>query len=169
MELVGDDFSQKYYWYEQGQIKRFDLFERNSFEVNLNFNEDGLISTLSINGKYFDRVRELREELKFCLYDNKGFPKELTGADYLYLSGSSVDGEVSDNLLENDGLNNTTKLRICRTPLTIESLEQVIPITSITELYIESEIIPLKDMQRLKSQKPDCFVEFNREEVEVAA
>ena len=165
VELVDDNFSQKYYWYESGQIKRFDLFERNSFEVNLNFSEDGLISTLSINGNYFDRVGELREDVKFAIYDHKAFPKELMGGDYLYLSGSSVDEGVFESLLENDGLNNTTKLRICRTPLTIGSIEKVIPIKSINELYIESEIVTLKDMQSFKLQRPDCFVEFNREEV----
>ncbi len=165
IELIDNDFSQKYYWYESGQIKCFDLFERNIFYVDLNFNEDGLISTLIINGEYFDRIGDIREDMKFSIYDHKTFPDELKGGDYLYLSGSSVDEDVFDSLLANDGLNHTAKLRICRTPLTIESLMKLAPIKNFVELYVESEMITLKDMQSFKLQRPDCFVEFNRKEV----
>lgn len=167
IEIINDDCAQKYYWYELGQIKRLDLYERNSFDVNLNFNEDGLISTISIDGRYFDRIKEVREELMFCLYDHTGFTKNLSASDYLYLSGSSIDSELFSNLLKSDGLKNTTTLRIFSTPLTIENLEKLIPINNIIELDVESEVITLEEMQKLKSKKPNCLIGFNRKEVTI--
>jgi len=167
IELIDEDFSQKIYWYENGQIKRYEIFERNSFDISLGFEENGEITVLSIDGDYFDRVGALRNKIKFYYFDDKKFSAELTGADYLYVSGSAVDDELFDGLLANNGLSNTSKLRICRTPLTATSLEKLIPIKNIAELFVESEALALEDLQNFKSQRPDCFVEFNREEVTV--
>ncbi len=167
VELIDEDFSQKYYWYADSQVRRYEIFERNSFDVSLGFKENGVITVLSIDEDYFDRVHALKDEIKFYYFFDKNFAVKLTGADYLYISGSAVDDEVFDGLLANDGLSITSKLRICRTSLTTISFDKLIPIKNIVELFVESEAVALEDLHNFKSQRPECFVEFNREEVTV--
>jgi hypothetical protein len=134
-------------------------------DVSVAFNELGEITVLSIDGDYFDRFKLFEDNLKHKIFGDKSFTVDMFGAGYLYISGSSVDEEVFDNLLANDRLVGTSKLRICRTPLTVASLEKLVSIKNIVELYIESETLSFSDLQGFKLQRPDCFVEYNRSEV----
>lgn len=165
LEIISDEFSQKYNWFNRDHIERFEIFEKNNFGISLVFLDTNIITGLSIDGDYFNRIADLGDKVKYHLFDDKVFSFSLVGADYLYVSGSAVDEEVFNNLLADNGLSGTTKLRICRTPLTIESLEKLISFKNIVELYVESEIISIEDLKSFKSQRPDCFVEFNQEEV----
>lgn len=165
IELIDEGFSQKYHWYKNGQIKKYEIYEQGYFEINLTFKEHGDIAAISIDGNHFNRFQMIRDKVKFQSFFNRNFAVNLSGSDYLYVSGSAVNNEVFDDLLSNDGLRKTTKLRICRTPLTAAILDKLVPVKNISELYIESEIISLEAMLRFKLQRPDSFVEFNRTEV----
>lgn len=167
VELIDDDFSQVYYWYEHGQIKKYEIFERDFFDITLAFEETGELTTLGINGDYFERIKNLSNEMKFCLFEEKDFISGLKGTRYLSVSGSSVDDEVFGSLLTNGGLGLTSKLSICRTSLTVVSLKKLLPYTNINQLFVESESICFEDMKSFKSQRPGCYVEFNRVEVMV--
>lgn len=83
----------------------------------------------------------------------------------MYISGSAVDDEVFNSLLSNDGFGGAKTIPICEAPLTFSSIEKLILIKNIGEFYIESETMSSQDLQRFKPQRPNGYVEFNREEV----
>jgi len=165
LELIDSNFAQKFYWYEGKAIKQIEVFERDSFHVDFNFSETGGVTALIIEGNYFGRIKSVKDKLKFNVFEEKDFASDLFAGEHLYVSGSEINEDVFANLLANDGLRKTSKLRICRTPLSLVSLGKLVPLENITELYVESEALTLEDLQNFKSQRPDCFVEFNREEV----
>lgn len=165
VELFEEGFSQKYEWYESGQIKTFQVCEKEGFDVSLAFTEDGRISVLSIDGAYFARVKALGDRLKFPLFVDRDFAGDVVGADSLYMSGDGVDSRLLKTLLANDGLGATSKLRVRGTALTAPDLEKLAEIGSIVELYVEADGIGPDDLRRIKSRRPDCLVELNRQEV----
>ena len=107
----------------------------------------------------------MKSKLKFKYFNDKYFAVKLSGVEFLYVSGSAIDDEIFDDLLKNDGLRNTSKLHISRTPLTMTSIEKLISLKKLNKLYIDSEILSLEDMKKFKSQRPACYLEFNRTKV----
>lgn len=165
VELFSKDFCQEYFWHENSQIKEFRLFERDSFEIALRFKNTGKLCSLSIDEGYFERIKLLANKVRFNLFDKKRSGEALEIAESLFVSGSAVDDEVFSYLCENDGLRQTSKLNIFDSALTTISLSRLIPYSNVSQVTINSEIITQEEATNFKTQRPDCYVEFDRKEV----
>jgi hypothetical protein len=160
-----DDFTQEYDLFDDRTIKKFEVNDRNNCSIVLVFVPGGAIRSLRVGDNYFNRVKDLGDRVKFHLFDDIDFIAKLRGAEISNVSGSGITKEVFDFLLDNNGLKNTTELYIRRTPLEINSLKKLIPLNNITKLEIDSKVLTLDDLKGFKSQRQDCTVTFNREEV----
>ena len=164
-EISTDDLVQTCKWYDEKVIELFEIFEKNNFRIRLCFSETGKVKNLWIDGNYFERIHSLNDKLKYNLFSEKDFVKQLIGDNYLYITGSAIDNNIFEHLLMNNGLSNTSILRISRTLLDLTSLKKLVLIKNIKKLYIESEVLSIEDLQNFKYQRSDCFVEFNKKEV----
>ena len=167
IDVGGDDLSQKCSWFEDGNIEEFESFERSSYRSWLKFTKKDVVTTIVIEGDYFNRIEQIKDRLTLDMFNKKYFAVNLIADEYLFLSGDGVNDDVFSDLLAQDGLKETLKLNISKTRLTSLIMEKLIPLKNIGQLIIESEYIDLDCLKSFKSQRPDCFVELNREEVSV--
>lgn len=167
VDLAEENFAQRYQWYECGQLEQCRIFERDSFEVNFAFTDQGEVTELSVDGDYFNRYKSIKTNLRYDYFADKDFAKSLFGAETLFISGSGINEEIFEDLLANNGLLKTSKITIFGTSIGSASLDKLVSIQNITKCRVISEILSLKDMQAFKQQRPDCFVEYNRAEVTI--
>lgn len=163
---VGDDeLSQKCSWFEEGHVEEFESFKRGSYRFWLKFTEEKVVTTLVIEGDYFTKVGQFRDQLAFDMFGNVDSFLDFVGADYLFISGNGVNDEVFHSLLARDGLKNTNKLNISKSAISSVVFNDLVPLENIKLLIIESDIVNVEDLRSFKELRPDCYVEFNREEV----
>ncbi len=162
-DLMENGFAQRADFYEGGKLKSIYLFEKELFHTTFAFDEIGNVTVINIEGSYFDNIKNYRDRVK-CLVPESKKLAHIKGADFVKLSGEEVDDEVFSSLCE-IGLTYTSKLWIWRTQITAVSISMLTTLKSLKELNVESEILVLDEIKKFKSQCPDCFVEFNREEV----
>jgi len=163
---IGDDqLSQQCSWFEGGEIKLFQTFERDHFRFWVKFSSADRLSTIVIKGEYFNRIKEIRNKLKLNFFEDRCFVSNLNGSEYLFLSGDGVNDELFKGLASENGLNETSQLSISASQVTFSSLSELPALKSLNNLLIESEIIDLNDLKKLKSKMPHCYMELNRQEV----
>lgn len=163
VELIGKDLSQKYYWYENGQIGRFEIFARDLLEIRLAFNQQGEVTLISIDGQYFEKIASFTDKIKYPLFNKDNFISDLIGSDCLNIFGSTVDDELFKRLIAKGGLKNTSKLHIYGTPLAAKSIDELVSIPNIKQILVKSDVLNVEDMKKFKFQRPDCYVELNGE------
>ncbi|MCP5005955.1 MAG: hypothetical protein GY941_18760 [Planctomycetes bacterium] len=164
-DLMANDFAQRAEFYEGGAIKNVYLFKCELFHATFVFDELGRIASINIEGSYFDNIKSHQSELRLKIPESKNFGF-LKGSHFLKLSGEEVDDELFESLYEG-GISDTSKLWIWRTPMTTKSINLLGTLNSLKDVRVESETLTLDDLKRFKIQRPDCYVEFNREEVTV--
>jgi len=165
VDLIEDNFSQCYEWYGNSQVKSVSLFERDYFDIKLEFSEKGHASSIWIEGDYFSRLPQIIDKLQFELVQDKHLFSEITCANRLFMTGEFVTDEIFSYLFENDGFKLTDELIIHRTSLTSDSLNKLVSYRSLKKLSVVSNIINLDDLKAFKSQRSDCYVEIDRESV----
>jgi|SRR5690554_3243065 len=165
LELTGQNFSQKYSWYEDGKINRYEIFQKGILGIRLEFDQLGRVIVLSIEGQYFEELCNIVSLIKHPIFDEKKSFDKISGGDRLNIYGSSVDDEVFSRLFDNGGLDNTAELRISGTALSEESIEKISHLPKINSLVVESKDIKERKMKDLKLKRSGCYVEFNGEEV----
>ncbi|VAW59627.1 hypothetical protein MNBD_GAMMA11-2256 [hydrothermal vent metagenome] len=164
-DLMDDDFSQKVEFYENGLLKTIYLFERNLFHSTFSFNEESKVTAINVEGSYFEEIGNHRKKLYHAAFDKRSFI-DFEGDEWVKISGTGISDEQIKHLCKS-GLVNTTKLWLWRTLVTADSIKMLVAIEGLKELNVESEIITLDEMLSFKSQRPECYVEFNRSEVTV--
>ncbi|BCV65335.1 hypothetical protein TUM17387_06940 [Shewanella carassii] len=165
IELVEDGFSQIYQVYKNERLKKCEVTVRNSFSFNLEFNEDGSLTVLGIEGDYFNQLELVLDKLAIPVYKNESFIENLKAAQFLSVSGNSVTDKLFEKLIASGGLEQVENISIFQTAVTKESLRLLQKYRNINKLFVNSNVINLDDVRLFKSNKPDCYVEFNREEV----
>ncbi|MDO6423920.1 hypothetical protein [Saccharophagus degradans] len=165
IELIEDGFSQIYQWHENEQLKKYEVTSRNSFSFNLAFNEDGYLSALGMEGDYFNQVKLISDKLAIPAFKNEHFIDELKASEFLSISGNSVTDRLFKRLISSGALQQTDYISLFDTSVTKESLHLLQANTRLNKLFINSNTIKLEDVKIFKSDKPDCHIELNREEV----
>lgn len=165
IDLVEDGFSQIYQRYENDQLKKYEITVRNSFSFNLAFNEDGGLSVLGMEGDYFDQVKLISGKLVIPTFKNESFIEDLKAAQFLSLSGNSFTDKLFKRLIFSGVLEQTKNISLFQTAVTREGLYLLQQDSRLHKLLVNSNIISLDDVKLFKSDKPDCYVEFNSEEV----
>lgn len=165
IELIEDGFSQIYQWHENEQLKKYEVTSRNSFSFNLVFNEDGYLSALGMEGDYFNQVKLISDKLAIPAFKNEHFIDELKTSESLSISGNSVTDRLFKRLISSGALQQTDNISLFDTSVTKEGLHLLKANSRLNKLFINSNTIKLEDVKILKSDKPDCHIELNREEV----
>ena len=120
-----------YEWDDKGKINKIDIKEKPLtsgdivFEIELAFNSQGMLHNLSLDGKCFDRIKELQQGFKCDVPDNNDIFKKIYGADRLFISGKAVNDEVLANLIKNNGFKNVKELVLFRTSISKGILNQL--------------------------------------------
>lgn len=167
IELIENDFSQIYQWYENEQVKRYEVAARSSFSFNLAFNEDGYLSALGMEGDCFNQARLMSDKLVVPFLKEESFIDDLKAAEFLSLSGHSVTDELFKRLISFGGLEQTESISLLQTAVTKEGLCLLRKENRLNKLLINSDIMNLDDVKLFKSDRPDCYIDFNREEISV--
>lgn len=166
IDVRENGLSREFVWDEEGVLLKMKIFEKDSLNVTIEFDEAHSLKSLRLEGDYFGRIAELKERVKFPLYEERAFLKDISGSDFLFLSGDSLDDELLLGLIENDGLINTAKLTIYNSPLTEASLKRLKELKSLKELRVKSEdkrmLSTLKD---IKKGNPGLEIILNEENV----
>ncbi len=165
IELVEDGFSQIYQWYENDQLKKYEVTSRNSFSFDLAFNENGYLSVLGMEGDYFNQVKMISDKLVIPAFKDDSFLRNLKSAEFLSLSGHSVTDKLFRRLIYSGVLELMESISLFQTAVTKESLFLLQEDSNLKNLLINSNIINLDDLKLFKLNNPDCYVEFNRVEV----
>jgi len=164
-DLMENDFSQRAIFFECGNLESIYLFKKELFHATFAFDDANNITVINIEGAYFDNIKNYSNSIKCSIPESKNFT-ELKGADCVKISGSGIDDELFTSLCQT-GLNNTSELWFWRTKMTLNSISMLINLDKLKELNVESDVLTVDDLKKFKSQRPDCYVEFNREEVTV--
>lgn len=165
IELVEDGFSQIYQWYENDQLKKYEVTSRNSFSFDLAFNENGYLSVLGMEGDYFNQVKMISDKLVIPAFKDDSFLRNLKSAEFLSLSGHSVTDKLFRRLIYSGVLELMESISLFQTAVTKEILFLLQEDSNLKNLLINSNIINLDDLRLFKLNNPDCYVEFNRVEV----
>ncbi len=165
IDLVEDGFSQIYQCYKNDQLKKYEITVRNSFSFNLAFTEDGGLSVLGMEGDYFNQVKLISDKLAIPDFKNESFIDDLKAAQFLSLSGNSVTDKLFKKLISSGVLEQTANISLFQTAVTKESLYLLQKDSRLNRLLVNSNIINLDDLKLFKHDKPDCYVEFNSDEV----
>lgn len=165
IDLIEDGFSQIYQCYENDQLKKYEITVRNSFSFNLEFNEDGGLSVLGMEGDCFNQVKLISDKLAIPAFKNESFLDDLKAEKFLSLSGDSVTDKLFKRLISSGVLEQTENISLFQTSVTKESLYLLQNDSRLNKLLVNSNIINLDEVKLFKSDKPDCYVEFNSEEV----
>ena len=160
-EIIDEKILQRYQWYSNAAIKRFEIYDKNVFEITLAFEDSGQINCLSINGNYFDRVQQIADQLKLKLFLDQSFVSNLKSADALFLQGSEIKDELFNQLIERHVLDETSLLRISKTLLTDESFKKLGLLQNLKELQIDSSAISEAAVTYLKKMNSRLEIEFN--------
>lgn len=165
IELIEDGFSQIYQWHENEQLKKYEVTSQNSFSFNLALNEDGYLSALGMEGDYFNQVKLISDKLAIPAFKNEHFIDELKASEFLSISGNSVTDRLFKRLTSSGALQQTDYISLFDTSVTKESLYLLKANSRLNKLFINSNTIKLEDVKIFKSDKPECHIELNREEV----
>lgn len=165
LDIIENGFAQRVEFFKNEMIKSVYFFKENSFHADFVFDDDGRLSSLNIEGKYFDQIEGCKllagvPSIKFCnLVDDVLF------SDSVLLSGLCVDFHLLSNLLNNSSFKLCSKLVLWRTALTNSQLSFLPKLTALKTLKVESDEITFDTLKKFKVQNADCYVELNREEV----
>lgn len=165
IDLIEEGFSQIYEWDENSDLKKYEVTVRNSFSFNVAFNEDGCLSVLRMEGDYFNQVKLISDKLAIPAFKNDSFIDDSKAASYLSLSGDSVTNEILERLIFSGALEQTEEISLFHTSVTKEGLSLLKENGNLNKLSMKSDTISLDEMKLFKSDKPDCYIVFDNEEV----
>lgn len=157
-------FSQAFNWENDGTFSRYRITDQGRFNFSIVF-LNSQVTTLTIDGQYFDEINNVRDKVSYLDFSESASLKGLAAASCLYVSGSAVDDIMFYGLFENEGLQNTSKLRIARTAITSDTLIKLSDCKRLEYVSVESDVMTSADLREFKRKRPDCSVEFNREEI----
>ncbi len=162
---VDDSLTQDYVWDDFGNIKDFSLYAMSEFQVALHFESANKISLLTIRGNYFDQIKTIKNLVLVHQFDEPRFLRGISAGKKLLMSGQSITDGMFEDLLLDNGLQNTQCLQIYNTSVTNNSFKKIVGLSGISELYVESSVLNEGDLQAFKFEHSSCYVRFNGNEV----
>ncbi len=156
-----DNFSQSYAWDKAKYISHYSIHSRDEFQFALNFPSKNTISLLTVRGEYFGQIKGKKDLVLIREFETPDFLKLLKADEKLSVTGSGVDDAVFSELFENEGLEAVARLQLYDVSLTKASIEKIITLKNMSELYVESEILNVEDLMVIKSAQPNCHIVFN--------
>lgn len=162
LTLIEDGFSQIYHWYENGKIKKFKIHLRDTLAINLVFDEEERITTFSLEGDYFSKIKAIEDKIKFPMFNDESFITDLKSAENFLAIGSSVNDQLFEKMYLGGGLKAMKKLSALRISITSKTLRWLVSCPNIKALDIEADGISYDNLQEFKSNRPDCTIRFNR-------
>jgi hypothetical protein len=165
IELIEDGFSQIYQCYDGKQIKKYEISVRNLFSFNLEYNEDGNIRVLGLDGDWLNQMKVISTKLTIPHFKHEDFLDELKAGRFLSISGSSITDRLFKRLVASGVLEQVEVISIFYTALTTESLRLLQEGNRLNKLLVSSDLLSLDDVRLFKSARQECYVEFNGEEV----
>ncbi|WP_425641694.1 hypothetical protein ACPUEK_17920 [Marinomonas gallaica] len=166
VELIEERFSQIYQWHDSGQLKRFEISERDSFSISLAFNSVGEFSAFGLEGDYFEKIKRVIKKIKLPLYTDKTSVYKLTSGSFASLSGSAFNDDIF-KIMSLKGCFNKTQNIVLHTAMTKKSFSNLKDLNHLVRLVINSNSLELKDAKNLKLAKPNCYIEFKGQEITV--
>lgn len=167
--LTVDDTSlyQDFLWYLNGSYQQIHIKENNFFYFKVKFTEEGLCTCISIEGSYFDRVSELKEQLKVSYLQSKSAFSSINISSRLHLSGDAIDDELLTNLRLAIGFSNISNISLYETSISPQGILQLIEATNLQELSIDDSSNKLADAVYLikKTKLPNCLIQYNDNEI----
>ncbi|PTQ88930.1 hypothetical protein [Agitococcus lubricus] len=148
-------------------ISKFIYKKKNFFYFKVKFTEQGVCTCISIEGSYFDRVCELKEQLKVLYLQSKSAFSSLKISSRLHLSGDAIDDELLTYLRLAIGFSNLSKISLYETSISPQGILQLIEATNLQELSIDDSSNKLANVAHLikKTKLPNCLVQYNDNEI----
>ena len=160
-----DTFTQKYIWDINGELEHLSISSKDQFHVGIHFEPNQEVSLVIFEGNYFKWVEDKRSLILFDYIKAPSFFKTLKFSSELNLSGSSIDDVWVSNLVNMGRITPISRLELYNTSVTkLDFLESC---HSLQELYVESNIILLEEVQAIKYQAENCYVVFNQKVITV--
>lgn len=158
---------QEYAWDENGFLKDFSLYSEGRVQMALHFKSLNKLSLLIMSRNYFQEIDFLKDFVLFNLFDNPGFLIGMSAGERLCISGLGITDSMLADLIMNEGLKETRYLQIYDTEITNLGFIQLIGLTRICQLHLESDFLTSEDVKLFKLAQPNCYVQFNDEVVTI--
>ncbi|GAB2197557.1 hypothetical protein [Sessilibacter sp. MAH4] len=163
LEILDENLYQNVWWNKDGSYQYVKISEKNSFKLDVRFNEDRLITSVRIEGDYFSRVPFLKEKIRVRFLERRSDICNLELASYLYLAGSGVDDQFLDALETTKGFGGLKKLHVNSSELKGQRLIDLVDQNDLQELLIDDDANKLSEAAgEVKNKYPMCYIEYNR-------
>lgn len=163
LEIAEQQLYQNIWWNADGSYRHVEISEKNSFSFKAIFNDENLLTSISIDGDYFSRVPFLKEKIKIKFLETAFDIKKLRLAPYLYLSGSNIDSDFIESLKKSKGYGDIKKIHINCSKLPNDNIVLLANQNNLQEFLIDDENNKsLKIAQEIKNKHRNCHVEHNR-------
>lgn len=166
LDIHENGLSQEFVWDTGGEVVKIKLFQKDALDFSIEFDEEHRLKSLVIKGSYFERIDELKQLVRFNIFESKEFLRDCRAAGFLLLSGESIDDEVLQNIIDKGGLDDTKRLYIYNSLITVNGLQTVKSLKDLTELRVKSRDEGLiTALRELKESLPELILLFNDEEL----
>ncbi|MGB3623979.1 MAG: hypothetical protein WBA20_21740 [Ketobacter sp.] len=163
LEILDERLYQNVWWNRGGSYQHVKISEKDSFKLDVRFNEERLLTSIRIEGDYFTRVAFLKEQIKVRFLEKRSDIDNLELASYLYLAGSGVDNDFLDALEKAKGFGGLKKLHINSSELQGDKVVHLVDQNDLQEILIDDEASKLSEVAgEIKNKYPACHVEYNR-------
>lgn len=117
------DLTYIYEWTEEGSLKKL-YIKSDTYIFDLKYDETGRVESLTLDGAYFKKLKELKELIKLPLVEEIAFFKDIRAAETLFLRGELIDDRLFNMLCENHGMDGVKRLEHSDTALSNASLNK---------------------------------------------
>lgn len=123
IEVSIDRLFYRYRWLKTGELQSLHITNK-GLEIEVEYDKNKRLESLTLNGDYFKKLKELKELIKLPLVEDITFFKDVTAAETLYLRGNLIDDRLFNMLCENHGMDGVKRLDHRDTALTNASLNK---------------------------------------------
>lgn len=169
---IGEDVTQNYEWFENGDLRRVMLCQNDAFMLSLLFSR-GLLERLTLMRDYFGRVPAVAEPIIFPILQAKQELSTFLCSAQFSLGGSGVDAEVVKYLLIGDSGRLVRSLHLDRVPGSPQLFEYLSALHQLTELKVDADKGNYGDWSKwcaeVKLFHAGCNVHLNGREISQAS
>ncbi len=162
-EIWDEEVTQDIGWYENGQVEFVRYIERDSFEMELRSNKNGLIKAFRLYGAYFKKLGAIKNRLKLNKYDMNYIENEFSADQSIYMSGDGVDDTVLRSMITSKGLSGVKRIDLFNTAVTAEGIDYLSRLDNLEHLICECH--DCEDMEsalvHLREKNSRLVIEYN--------
>jgi hypothetical protein len=168
VELFKDGLYQKYLWFENGNLRTYELSSQPNFHFLLDLADSGKFTCLMMNGNYFENISNLVSNIKNNQFIERDAVITLTASEDVLFIGASINDDLIGSFFAKGNLFKTFRIRLFRVSITSAILNIFGMLPALRAFSVEkAPNISIDDMVKLKRNCPDCLVEFDRINVTV--